>query len=60
MRGQEIDLCQPKRQTETRGQQDTMQTRYEEAVNWCHITLDAAITLGIIAFAEAALLVFTK
>lgn len=53
-----IDLYQPKRQG--KAQQDTIQTRYEEAVNWCHITLDAAIALGIIAFAEAALLVFTK
>ena len=52
--GKIIELYQPERQTRSRTQ------RYEEAMNWCHITLDAAIALGIVAFAETVLLVFTK
>jgi hypothetical protein len=58
--GKIIELYQPERQTRSRTQRDIMQARYEEAMNWCHITLDAAIALGIVAFAETVLLVFTK
>ena len=58
--GKIIELYQPERQTRSRTQRDIMQARYEEAMNWCHITLDAAIALGIVAFAETVLLVFYK
>lgn len=59
MREKEIKLYQPRnRAVET--WQDAMQARYEEMMNWYHITLDAAIALGIVAFAETAFLVFTK
>lgn len=55
-----IELYQPKRQAGIRARQNTVQDRYEEAMSWCRITLDAAIALGIVAFAETVLLVFTK
>ncbi len=59
MREKEIQLYQPRKRA-VEAWQDAMQARYEEAMNWCHITLDAAIALGIVAFAETVLLVFTK